>query len=448
MRKFYVFLFSLVVFATGIHAQTEKTIDVTDDLTTAIENSVDGDIFILKPGIHVANDRTTIIPHNITIKSEAGMDQTLLYIAQFDVPANGQSFILEGLEITGARVDSASGVELPLDTLNGSDKYVVNLISSSLEPTDGAYNTFEDIVIQSCHLRNFDRSVIRGDRDTYTAKDILIDDCIVHDFRGAGDYGPFRFKSRIKFDNFITTNSTFYDIYCSFYDCQDQTSNQTTYRVENCTFYNWGGKPGGGKYLFDIKNNDLATLIIKSCILGKTNVVDDDPTFVAYGFRFMDEATAEIGFTAMNPDFYIPETKLGYTEANWDKDEYNTTDMDPAWADPENGDFTLPEGSDFLQMSPEGTIIGDPRWDPEYGVGIAHVSAKSSISLYPNPAMDYVNLELDRDAFITVYAITGQKVMHTRLEKGTQQMSIEGLTPGVYFVSSDTGTESVKLLIK
>ena len=213
--------------------------------------------------------------------------------------------------------------------------------------------------------------------------------------------------------------------------------------MENCTFYKWGGRVDGGKYLFDINTNDQATLIIKSCILGKS---PQDETFLAEGFRFLEEATAEISFSAMTPDFVT--NSLGYADVLWDKDEYNATDLDPLWVDPENGDFTLPEGSDLLQMSPDGTIIGDPRWDPNYGVGIDSPEAVSAFSVYPNPAADMVWLTLQDASNISVYAITGQQVMHAFMEAGQNQLAVADLDPGVYFITTDSYTDVIKLIVK
>lgn len=441
MKKVYLFLVMIMVCSITLSAQTEIPIAVGDDLIQAIVDAADGDILVLAQGTHVATYTTMNIEKSLTIKGAAGAEMPELYIQQFDVYANGVSFTLEDLHILGARVDSASGTPLHLDTLEAD--YVMNLVSSSLEPTDGAYNTFGDLTFQGCMVSHIEKAAIRGDRDSYALNSILVDDCIMHDFRGGSSYGPFRLKSKLTFNSFTATNSTFYDFPLVFLDCQDMASNPTTYMVANCTFYKWGGRVDGGKYLFDINSNDQASLIIKSCILGKS---PQDETFLAEGFRFMEEATAEISFSAMTPDFVT--NSMGYADVLWDKDEYNTVDIDPEWADPENGDFTLPEGSDFLQMSPEGTIIGDPRWDPNYGVGVPASEAVSLMEVYPNPASHTIRINLKEATGISVYSITGQQMLHEYLEAGENQMSLSELSPGIYFITAELKAEVIKLIVE
>lgn len=441
MKKVYIFILMIFVCVFSVNAQTETQIAVGDDLIQAIVDAAEGDVLVLAQGTHVAKYTTMNIEKSLTIKGAEGAEMPELYVQQFDVYANGVSFTLENLHILGARVDSATGTPLHLDTLEAD--YIMNLVSSSLEPTDGAYNTFGDLTFQSCMVSHVEKAAIRGDRDSYAINTILVDDCIMHDFRGGSSYGPFRLKSKLTFNSFTATNCTFYDFPMVFLDCQDMASNPTTYTVENCTFYQWGGRVDGGKYLFDINTNDQATLIIKSSILGKT---PQDDTFLAEGFRFMEEATAEISFSAMAPNFVT--NSMGYADVLWDKDEYNAADLDPEWADPDNGDFTLPVGSDLLQMSPEGTIIGDPRWDPNYGVGIFTPDAVQKISVYPNPASHSVWIELEQASYVSVFSITGQQMKYDYLEAGKNQLSLSGLNQGVYFISSESNSDVVKLIVE
>lgn len=439
MRKLYL-LFLTVSVVFGLQAQSLTTINVGDDLVQAVMDATDGDTLMLAQGTHVARYTNMDVMKNLTIMGEPGEEMPVLFMGQFDLYADGISFTLADLDIRGSRVDSLTGTELHLDTLEA--EYIVNLVSSSLDPTDGAYNTFGDITFMGCMVSHVLKSTIRGDRDSYALSSILVDDCIMHDFRGGSSYGPFRLKSKLTFDSFTAINSTFYDFPFVFLDCEDMISNPTTYQVENCTFYKWGGRNSEGKYLFDLKVNDQATLIIKSCILGKAP--QEDGNFVG-GFRFLEEATAEISFTAMTPDF-LP-TSDGYDSVMWDKDEYNAVDLDPMWPDPENGDFSLPEGSDLLQMSPEGTVIGDPRWDPNYGVGIAEREPAKGITLYPNPATSLIHIRLPYEADVSVYSITGQTVLEKHLPAGEQQLPVETLSPGLYFLS--TGKQGViKLIIQ
>ncbi|AWG24840.1 T9SS type A sorting domain-containing protein [Flavobacterium kingsejongi] len=74
----------------------------------------------------------------------------------------------------------------------------------------------------------------------------------------------------------------------------------------------------------------------------------------------------------------------------------------------------------------------------------------NSISLYPNPASDYVHVTVSHSTgaleSVTIFSVTGQKV----LESKTADFSISGLSKGIYFVkvTAENGKTFVQKLIK
>ncbi len=68
------------------------------------------------------------------------------------------------------------------------------------------------------------------------------------------------------------------------------------------------------------------------------------------------------------------------------------------------------------------------------GTGISN-NTINELTVYPNPAADYFNVTLENDAEISVYSLTGQKVIEVSGVSGNNQVSVNDLQSGVYFVS-------------
>ena len=295
MRKLFTLIVSAAILSVSSMGQNTIVVSPADNLITTIAGAADGDTIVLQAGTHVARYTNMVIDKSLNIIAET-LVKPLVYINQFDVKGENTNIYIEGIEFSGATVDSLTGTE---DLVELEGDYFLNLHSELV--------SCKDITVKNCIIRNLDRSVVRGDRATYTVDNFLFDNIIVYDLRGGGDYGPFRMKSRITYNTFTLTNSTFYNILNKLLDNQDTPSHPMDFLIKNCTFYKWGGGKSA-QYLFDIKTNDQARLIIQDCILGKTN--DDpsvEPPITVNGWR-MDENNAsylEMITTAMTPDFVL-----------------------------------------------------------------------------------------------------------------------------------------------
>lgn len=404
-----------------INTSAQTVVEVGDDLFATIENAEDGTEIIVKSGSHKAAHNTiNIIDKSLTIRGEEGTPKPKVYIKSISVSGTDISLILEGIEFSGATYDSLTGVE---DTVALTGEYVVNLTTDFTSGTD--------IIIRDCTVRNFERSVIRGDRADNYVNNILVDDCIIFDLRGGGSYGPFRLKSKITFDDFTIQNSTFHHIQGTLIDCKDMVSFPANILVKNCTFYKWGGVISD-KYLFEITANDQANMMIRSCILGKTNPASD-PEALVYGFRIMEEAYAEITNTAMTPDFSPDDST--YAQVSWDLDQYNAVDLDPEFQFPDTANFYIPLESDINQMSPEGTIIGDPRWDSEIPESVDNIFESSDFTLFPNPASEQLTILNGGTGYIEIYNSVGLKIDELRLlNSSIEVVNISDYIPGIYFI--------------
>jgi hypothetical protein len=75
-----------------------------------------------------------------------------------------------------------------------------------------------------------------------------------------------------------------------------------------------------------------------------------------------------------------------------------------------------------------------------------------NISVYPNPAGDYVMLDFDpacAGGIIILEDITGRKILQTRLTTSPRQLPVADLPPGVYVLSLVVnGQVGTRLMIK
>jgi hypothetical protein len=440
-KKFYTLLVMVCLAGSAAMAQTEHVVNVGDDLIQTIAGASSGDIILVKQGVHKASyANIELNDKSLKIIGEPGGEKPVVYIKEIAVTGThgNVNLHLERLEFSGAVYDSLAGVE---DLVSMPVSYLVNFTSD--------HDSINLLSIKNCIIRNFDRCVLRADRSPNFADSIVIDDCIVYDLRGGGNYGPFRTKSNIKYNYLIVKNSTFYNIVERFINLENgDNTHPYDIQIKNVTFNKWGGNKTG-QYLFDLRFNDVETannakLSITDCILGKTND-DPDVPITVNGWRMGESTYAEMIASVMTPDFVL--TAGTYAEALWDVNTYNEVNFTVPFADPDAGDFTLPEGSPLLQMSSTGGVVGDPRWDPNY-VSVPAVRA-DALKVYPNPSTGLVHLSLKKPADVYIYNITGKMVLTLSQVEPDKAIDVSGLHPGLYFLKTsleETGT--LKLMIR
>ncbi len=433
-RKVYLLVFMCMLSVTGLFAQ--DTLHVGESLYQMVLDAADGATIIVASGLHDAQDQSiTIANKSLTIKGAEGAEKPLVYVEQLDVSGTDIDIILEGIEFSGATlVDSLTGEE---NTIDLESSYLINLM-------DG-HTSCNNLIVRNCIVRNFERAAIRGDRSTNSANNVMIDNCIMYDFRGGGDYGPFRFKSNFTANAFIIKNSTLYNFLNKLLDFQDIVPSQMDITVENCTFYNWGGGKDG-QYLFDIQDNTDARLYIKSCILGKTNY----ELVTVRAFRFPPDVGlnyAEISNSVLTPDFIVDPVG-SIDSVSWNKKEWLEVGFDPEFEDPENGDFSIPEGSPIEQMGPTGGPIGDPRWIAG-ATGINELRNTGHIEVFPNPAEDIINIKTEGPCIVAVYNTMGVKVREMNIKDSEEHtMNVSGLAPGLYMIKIENRKGAQKIFIR
>ncbi len=222
------------------------------------------------------------------------------------------------------------------------------------------------------------------------------------------------------------------------------------FNITNCTFS--GNAAQQQSNLFEITGGsvNLRNSIIDSPLNGINDVFIGNGSASAQNCLFVN--TVPSGITDLGN--LLPQTN-------------------PMFADAQNGNFQLLEGSpaidtganDFVLLSPDLDAAGNPRisintvdlgaFEFQQSLSTHSVDDAAVLSLYPNPGMHYFNLKSDklkRDGTVTVYDLQG-KVMHQEALNGEQLKS--GLTvqtsewaAGIYLVkySNDTNTETIKYI--
>jgi hypothetical protein len=89
---------------------------------------------------------------------------------------------------------------------------------------------------------------------------------------------------------------------------------------------------------------------------------------------------------------------------------------------------------------------------PLLGVSSIVENPDFNVNVYPNPALNYVKVELDDQnlpAVLLVYDINGKLVKNLNLNENITEINIEGLNKGTYIIRlQHNGEESVYKLVK
>lgn len=121
------------------------------------------------------------------------------------------------------------------------------------------------------------------------------------------------------------------------------------------------------------------------------------------------------------------------------------------------------EGQEYtITISHKGSLFNDKQ---EFGIAISGIQNTptlgvdkhelTGVSLYPNPAENFVNIDLaevKNNLNLAIYDLNGRKVMenNVRLNASSHQLDISRLKGGIYFIKieSDGKTTTQKLIVK
>lgn len=150
-----------------------------------------------------------------------------------------------------------------------------------------------------------------------------------------------------------------------------------------------------------------------------------------------------------------------------DPNDAEWTDLTSSFIFPEGGwDFISAGNVDITSYAGEATYVAfvynsgsdeAATWEIDnvevlgiIGTGIENTKA-TELSVYPNPATSMIAVNSDDNAVLSVFSLTGKKVIETSVVTGENQVNISELHSGMYFVVtiSENGNKAVaKLQVK
>ena len=141
-------------------------------------------------------------------------------------------------------------------------------------------------------------------------------------------------------------------------------------------------------------------------------------------------------------DFVYQYSEFVYTQAA----VVGTTLVIASQMDYEPGTFVQGDDQDSGDNLYQGLTFELTELFPEAGVGVQEVSHNTHMTVYPNPAVDQLNVTLSQNADIVIYNIMGQNVMNVEGHAGANSINISNLNAGIYFINA--GTDTQKFIVK
>jgi len=439
MKKLLLIVASLIAVAGMASGQNYVDVAPGDGtLSAAIAAANDGDILRLIPGAEYTEsvNKTigTIAEKSLAIVADGdGSIKPVVKIltdpaegtCQFFQVGNNGALLLAGIEFDGA-VDGVTKVSYLVRCYMGEIAQPANLKKLHLE---------------SCVIKKLKDNVIDGAgtalKGNVVVDTTIVNNCIVHD-TGTLVHYKYVGANFIQVSNSTMYNITTYGFRFSGYD----DSGSTVYPVivvDHTTWYNMG--------LTDPREiilTDKATAVPLDKPITITNSIFSTQTDWETTSRTAINIKTTVGdamATITNICMWQLRPKMAWLK-HAVKD---TIRMDPGFADPVNGDFTIPAGSLLLTYGSDGGPIGDKRWTNNASAVEQPGLQPDGFILaqnYPNPfnpatAITFT-LPAAQTVRLAVYDARGREV--ALLASGVFgagshriEFSAEGLSSGLYF---------------
>ncbi|WP_373056656.1 DUF5123 domain-containing protein [Zunongwangia sp. H14] len=310
-------------FSTGIDIGDGKLVTPEDDLLQMIADASTGDILVLEPGDYTAQTGTITLDKSLTIRGLRSFDKPLLKLS-FELVSGAEDVEFIDLDIQGEGLGS-------------------NSLNTFLEYT-GAGN-YNSLLISSCNIHNYSRSFVAGSTTDAILQTLTVENSIIFDFfTDGGDFIDFR-DSDVLNINLLTS---------TFYNCAPArdfirmdasgTSNGSgvtaNILIDSCTLYAVSDDDGRRILYIRFVSNDVT---VRNTIIAETESegyadregIDESPDFSDNNY--------------FNAPGFLDTSQYIYDDSNY----FN---LDPGFADPSTGDFTI------TNQTLIDNNIGDPRW--------------------------------------------------------------------------------------
>ncbi|QQY82328.1 DUF4957 domain-containing protein [Tamlana sp. s12] len=307
---------------TTIAVGNNTLLSPTDDIVSAINNAMPGDIILFNEGDYTAQSAEVDLTKSITLRGLHPDFKPQLKLA-FSVLAGATDVSLIDLVLMG----EGNGQTINQDVVryNEADNY-------------------NSLTITGCVISDYNKSFIAGSTTDAIIQSVVVDNCIVTDiWTNGGDFIDFRNSNVF---NISVTNTTFNNCapereFFRIDDAGSQTQNGKNCNIilKNCTLNACSNKSSERLMYVRFQTNTITSqynLITNTECRGYSDQsrTDQNPTFGGNNYYNAD------GFYDVNER--VHDTS-GFTE-------------NPGFVDPLNGDFTVTN-----QLIIDNNI-GDPRW--------------------------------------------------------------------------------------
>ena len=81
-------------------------------------------------------------------------------------------------------------------------------------------------------------------------------------------------------------------------------------------------------------------------------------------------------------------------------------------------------------------------------MGVGENIAVANVSIYPNPANDFIMIESENETEIKIYSVSGQMVLRQSISEGTNTIDVSKLNSGIYFIDLEGVMNKVVVKIR
>lgn len=310
-------------FTTGIDIGDGILVTPEDDLLQKIADASAGATLVLEKGEYNDTIGTIVLDKSITIRGLRSYDKPKLH-ANFELVAGAEDVELIDLDVHGDGENST--------TLNNFLEYTAA----------GNYNS---LLISGCRIYDYSRSFIVGHETDAILQSLTVENSIVHDiFTSGGDFIDFRSSDVL---NVTLLNSTYYNcapgrdfIRMDASGTSNDTGLTANILIDGLTIYACADDDSRRLLYVRFVSNDVTvqnTIIANTASEGYADRsgIDESPSF-------------------SNNDYFNAPGFYNTSQYIYDDSSYMT--LDPGFADPASGDFTI------SNQTLIDNHVGDPRW--------------------------------------------------------------------------------------
>ncbi|MBW2961768.1 DUF4957 domain-containing protein [Mesonia aestuariivivens] len=315
-----------------------------DDIVTIVNNSQDGDVIGLEPGVYETGGSSFFIDGKTIVIESISNDpnDTKINFKEFTLNNSGAGITLRGLELDGTDAGAL---------------YLINLTSGN---GNGDTAAFTDVFIDNCKIHDVATSAFRANRGSdgaYSMNTFNIDYSTFYDF-APGNYA-FLHAEELVVNEVNLSNSTFYRTGDLFIRYRKEVSASPVFNINYCTINSIGFADNytlldvnDVQFSFNFKNNILAN-IPRPGGTAREDLIRMSNATSSASFTFNNFFNLTNGDVDDPQPVTIPEQSFITQE--------NIFNVDLGWDD-STTDFTLPSDSELQNASSTGGAIGDPKW--------------------------------------------------------------------------------------